>query len=115
MFKLGGKAVLPPYTPIPLDPPQPSSESFTPAQLATGARLYGQFCAICHRGPVNPDLRRSALLRDREAWNQVVIGGAFENNGMASFRDYMTPAEAEAIRGQVNRMALELQKEPAAH
>lgn len=110
-FKIGGNAQLPPYTPVPLDKPTPSNESFTAQQIATGNRFYYTYCTICHNGPVNPDLRRSALLRNRDAWQQVVIGGALAQNGMASFSAYLKPEEAEAIRGFVNEQAKALLRE----
>jgi len=110
-FKIGGTAQLPPYTPVPLDKPTPSNEQFTAQQIATGNRFYYTYCTICHNGPVNPDLRRSALLQNRDAWQQVVIGGALAQNGMASFSAYLKPEEAEAIRGFVNEQAKALLKE----
>jgi PQQ-dependent dehydrogenase (methanol/ethanol family) len=110
-FKLKGSAKLPPHTPVPLARPTPSTETFTPAQIATGQKYYFQFCQICHGGPVNPDLRRSALLTDKDAWQQVVIGGALAQNGMASFKAYLKPEEAEGLRAYLNQRAKELLKE----
>jgi len=104
-FKLGGKAQLPPYTPVPLDTPSPSSESFTPAQIATGNKFYFTYCTICHGGPVNPDLRRSRLLKEKDAWQKVVIDGVLAPNGMAGFAAYLKPEEAEGIRAYLNQEA----------
>jgi len=101
-FKLGGTAKLPPHEPIPLDPPTPSDETFTPAQVATGAKYFVTYCTICHGGPVNPDLRRSPLLRDKETFRAVVMDGALAQNGMASFKAYMSAADAEGIRAYLN-------------
>jgi PQQ-dependent dehydrogenase (methanol/ethanol family) len=109
-FKLGGKAQLPPYTPVPLNTPSPSSESFTPAQIATGNKFYFTYCTICHGGPVNPDLRRSALLKEKDAWQKVVIDGVLSPNGMADFAAYMKPEEAEGIRAYLNQEAKALLK-----
>jgi len=103
-FKLGGKATMP-HEPIPLDKPQPSNETFTAAQIATGSKYFLMYCTICHSGPVNPDLRRSALLGNKDAFQQVVIGGALEQNGMASFAAYMKPEEAEGVRAYLNERA----------
>jgi mono/diheme cytochrome c family protein len=110
-FKLKGTAKLPAYTPIPKDKPNPSLETFTPAQIATGQKFFFMYCQICHGGPVNPDLRRSALLQSKETFQQVVIGGALSQNGMASFKDYMTDADAESVRAYLNQRAKELLKE----
>jgi PQQ-dependent dehydrogenase (methanol/ethanol family) len=104
-FKLGGKAQLPPYTPVPLDKPSPSGESFTPAQIATGNKFYFTYCTICHGGPVNPDLRRSTLLKQKDAWQKVVIDGVLSQNGMAGFAAYLGPEEAEGIRAYLNQEA----------
>lgn len=109
-FKLKGGATLPPIIHEPLPPANPSNETFSAAQVAEGGKWYGTYCAICHRGPVNPDLRRSATLTDADAWRGVIIDGALEANGMASFRDYLTPAQAEAIRAYVNGEARALQQ-----
>ncbi len=109
-FKLAGKAHLPPYTPVPLDKPSPSSESFTPAQIATGNKFYFMYCTICHGGPVNPDLRRSRLLTEKDAWQKVVIDGALSQTGMAGFAAYLKPEEAEGIRAYLNREATALLK-----
>jgi len=97
-FKLDGKGQLPAFEPLPPPPANPSSERFTDAQRAEGAKYYGTFCAICHRGPVNPDPRRSTTLTNAEAFKAVVIDGVLSPNGMASFRDHLTPAQAESIR-----------------
>jgi PQQ-dependent dehydrogenase (methanol/ethanol family) len=112
-FKIGGKATPPAYTPIPLDKPTPSNESFTPEQIATGQKYFFQYCQICHGGPVNPDLRRSALLQDKDAFKAVVIDGALAPNGMASFAAYMKPEDAEGVRAYLNQRAKELLKEEA--
>jgi quinohemoprotein ethanol dehydrogenase len=113
-FKLGGKAKLPPYTPAPLPPANPSTERFDAQALAVGRQQYFQFCSICHTGPVNPDLRRSMMLGNAAAWRKVVIEGALADNGMASFRGYLTVDEAEAVRGFVNGLARDLAKAEGA-
>ena len=109
-FRLDGNAKLPPYTPVPLAKPNPSEENFTPAQIATGNKYYFMYCTICHGGPVNPDLRRSAFLREKSAWQTVVIGGALAPNGMASFASYLKPEEAEGVRAYLNQQAKALLK-----
>ena len=50
-------------------------------------------------------MRRSALLQSREAFRNVVIGGALSQNGMASFAAYLKPEEAEGIRAYLNGQA----------
>ena len=63
------------------------------------------YCTICHGGPVNPDLRRSRLLTDKDAWQKVVMDGVLAPRGMASFAAYLKPEEAEGIRAYVNQQA----------
>lgn len=113
-FKLNGTAKLPPYTPVPRPKPQPTAETFTPEQIATGNKFYFTYCSICHTGPVTPDLPRSALVGSKQAWAQVVIGGALSDAGMASFAAYLTPEQADDIRAFVNEQAKDLLKQEQA-
>jgi quinohemoprotein ethanol dehydrogenase len=69
---------------------------------------------VCHGGSVLPDLRRSAALTDKAAWNQIVIGGVLSSQGMASFARWLKPEEAESIRAYVAEDARTLEKETAA-
>jgi mono/diheme cytochrome c family protein len=43
----------------------------------------------------------------------VVIDGALAGNGMASFRDYVTPDQAESIRAYLSGLAETLRKREA--
>ena len=100
-FKIGGTgtlAKLPPHEPRPY---VASSERFTPAQLAEGEAQYFAFCTICHNGPVNPDLLRSPVATNAQAWRSVVLDGALADNGMIGFEPWLTAAQVEAIRGYV--------------
>lgn len=101
VFKLGGTAKLPEAVAAEPAPYVSSEETFTPVQLAEGAKWYGQFCGVCHSGPTNPNLFRSAYATDRAAWHSVLIEGALADNGMASFADYLTDDQAEAVRAYV--------------
>ncbi|MXP00659.1 PQQ-dependent dehydrogenase, methanol/ethanol family [Altererythrobacter xixiisoli] len=114
VFKLGGKASLPA---LPAETPRPyvsSAERFTTAQLAEGAKWFVAYCTICHSGPVNPDLLRSQIATNRDAWRGVVIDGALADNGMASFAEQLTPDQAEAVRGYVLSAAREAAAKPPA-
>lgn len=103
--------------------PQPAatvvSDQFTPAQLARGTVLYESTCSVCH-GPsamssgVLPDLRRVASLASGDAWKSVVIDGALQERGMASFARYLSSADAEAIRAYVAHRAGILRASEAA-
>ncbi len=113
VFKLDGGAKLPTFTPTPRPAPNPSADSFEPAQIKSGEGLYFTYCSICHRGAIMPDLRTSSALSHAAAWKSVVIDGALEEQGMASFRDYVSPQQAEAIRGYISGQAKLLEGQQA--
>jgi quinohemoprotein ethanol dehydrogenase len=100
VFKLGGKLALPPLKPeekAPEPPPVTASE----AQIARGATLFAETCAVCHGqqaiGGVK-DLRR--MTRDTHAkFNDIVLKGTYLEKGMASFADLLKPEDADAIHG----------------
>jgi PQQ-dependent dehydrogenase (methanol/ethanol family) len=104
-FKIGGKGKLAKLPPEQLRPFAASTEKFTPAQLAEGEKQFFAYCTICHNGPVNPNLLRSPLATDRNAWRSVVIDGALKDNGMISFKPWINADQAEAIRGYVLSLA----------
>jgi quinohemoprotein ethanol dehydrogenase len=108
-FRLGGTATVPPVerptTPMPAPPAIAASAEL----LATGADLYGRFCAMCHgagaiAGAV-PDLRRSAALQSEEAWRALVLGGERIPLGMPDFEGSLTPGALDAVRAYVARQA----------
>jgi quinohemoprotein ethanol dehydrogenase len=113
VFKLDGQAKLPAFAPTPRPPPNPPKEVFAAAQVQAGEKLYGTYCAICHKGAIMPDLRRSGALASEAAWKSIVIDGGLEPLGMASFRDYLTPDQAEDIRGYVAGQAAQLREAEA--
>ena len=113
VFKLGGTAKLDPLPPYDPPPYAKSDESFTPEQVAEGGAQYMAFCNICHGGPVNPNLFRSAVATDADAWKSVVYDGKLADNGMISFRSWLTADQVEAVRAYVLSEAARLAKEPA--
>jgi mono/diheme cytochrome c family protein len=105
IFKLGGKAKLPPVEGS-LAPPTIVAESFTKAQIDSGRFHFTDQCGRCHghgaqSAGVLPDLRRSAALADPALWRSIVLGGALEPAGMASFSKWLTPGQVEDIRAYV--------------
>ena len=100
-FKIGGKGKLAKLPPVEPAPYVTSDETFTAAQLAEGEAQYFGFCTICHNGPVNPDLLRSQIATSADAWQTVVTDGALADNGMISFKPWLTPQQVEAIRAYV--------------
>ncbi len=120
-FRLdGGATPIPPELP-PLAPiPEPVAAVGTAADIAAGAELFGTHCASCHanfeRAPV-PDLRRSGVIRDARAFQDVVRGGALQKRGMPSWDDLITEPQVEQIRAHLisqQRAAYEQQQKGAA-
>jgi quinohemoprotein ethanol dehydrogenase len=104
-FKLGGKSPMPISKARPpgtrnADPIPVSAET-----LGRGADLYATYCTRCH-GPWArstgwlPDLRHSSRAV-HEAWESIVLGGAFAGKGMAGFADRLDRADAQAIHAFV--------------
>ncbi len=118
VFKLGGTAQLPPnaeFTEAPFNAPE---QTATPEQIAQGAVIYGNACAICHgdggasRG-MFPDLRRSALLHSKEAFDQVVLGGIRAERGMASFEGQLSADDTALVMAYVIDRTAAAQNAPA--
>ena len=64
---------------------------------------------------VMPDLRRSAVLQNKEAWQSIVYDGALESRGMIGFSKWYSREEVEAVRGYVAGLANRaLAREPVA-
>jgi len=105
VFKLDGKAELPPI-PATNQPeltmlPNPAS----PATVRKGERLFQRYCAECHgdvavSGGVLPDLRRSSALTE-DTWFEIVLRGDLQSQGMVSFSKEISHDDAVAIRSYV--------------
>jgi len=102
VFKLGGTARLPPPPPAAMVVPElmPPPPVTAPAEvIARGEALYADHCALCHgaaaRGGVK-DLRHMEPAT-HDAFLDIVIGGKRATNGMASFADTLSRADAQAI------------------
>jgi quinohemoprotein ethanol dehydrogenase len=120
VFKVGGKAVLPPnqpYTPPQLNPPALTASADV---IQQGSDKYAQHCAVCHgaggaQGRTSfPNLTVSAYLHSQEAFNQVVLAGIRVEKGMGSFDKELQPADAFAVREYLVSRAIELKNRPAA-
>ena len=114
-FKLGGSASLPEDPPF-AAAPNPPSDTWPASAVAEGKRHYDAFCWRCHgigmrAANIIPDLRRSAALADKDAWNAIVIGGALETQGMVGWGKHLTAVEAENIRAYVADEARALRRD----
>ncbi len=98
VFKLGGDANLPPMPPPSKTAPPPPLRA-TEAQVREGQALYAQTCRTCHgenaKGGVK-DLRFMSP-ETHKAFADIVLGGIRADKGMGSFKDLLTPAQADAI------------------
>lgn len=106
VFKLGGTKTVAPLEPEGAPPTEPPA--MTPADNAIAAKgftLYHNTCLVCHgffaeSGGEVPDLRLSA----KEIWGEydnIVLDGALQDGGMASFKDVLSKDDVTAIRAYV--------------
>ena len=105
VFKLGGTHQLPPLVVAEKQMPKPLPVTADAKAVEHGHVMYERHCGYCHgaglrTGGVTPDLRWSQPAI-HELWQKIVIDGLFENAGMVSFRKFLTPDDAEAIRQYV--------------
>jgi quinohemoprotein ethanol dehydrogenase len=110
VFKIGGNAPRPALERVQAANTPPPAIASTPEQYTRGAQVYAQYCVACHgagviAGGAVPDLRRSPRLADAAIWNRIVVNGELSGRGMPSFRNEITPTDAELIRGYVARQA----------
>jgi alcohol dehydrogenase (cytochrome c)/quinohemoprotein ethanol dehydrogenase len=118
VFKLGGAARLPPAPPSPpppvLNPPPSTASAQT---IAAGEQQFVSHCAMCHdtqyanRG-VFPDLRYSPALNSAPAFDAIVLEGALQSAGMASFKGRVSEAEAQSVRAYLIERANQASKTP---
>jgi quinohemoprotein ethanol dehydrogenase len=120
VFKLGGTASLPPAPPPPPEPvlnPPPSTASKD--VIEAGHQQFASHCAMCHETQyanraLFPDLRYSPALNSAQAFDAIVINGALQSSGMASFKERITEEQAQSIRAYVIDRANELKRAPPA-
>ena len=106
VYAVGGAATLPPAPPRPERTLSPPPATASAAVVAAGAVSYGVHCGNCHGVAavslgILPDLRYSGALSSESAWRSIVLGGALEGRGMASFAPVLDNNAAEAIRAFV--------------
>ena len=105
VFKLGGKQQVAALAPEGTPPQEPPPQTANAATIAKGFTLYHRTCLVCHgyfaqsEGEV-PDLR----LMQKGVWasfDDIVLGGALADNGMASFKDVLSKDDAAAIKAYI--------------
>jgi len=65
---------------------------------------------MCHEPPaanrsVFPDLRYSPMLNSAEAFSAVVLDGALQANGMASFKERLSADDVQSVRAYLIKRA----------
>src|SRR5690606_20384978 len=100
VFKLGGNKQLPALAArAPVTPPPALRAS--EAQIARGAQLYAETCAVCHGqsaiGGVK-DLRHMTP-EVRAQFNDIVLKGTFVDKGMGNFSDLLNQQQTDDIYG----------------
>lgn len=105
VYKLGASLTLPAVTDVVMPMPKPAPVSASDEVVSRGRVVYQRHCGVCHgdglrTGGLNPDLRY-ATPSIHGIWKDIVVDGILANNGMVSFKDFVTVEDAEAIRQYV--------------
>lgn len=108
VFKLGGKAQLPPLAdapPIEI-PPKPK---VGPDIITQGEHLYEKHCEMCHGTRAAGGIKdlRAMTNATRAQFQEIVRGGIRQSQGMVSFADVLTAEQADMILQYVNARATE--------
>jgi quinohemoprotein ethanol dehydrogenase len=103
-FALDARAEVPPVRGIERPLPEPIASDATPQQIARGAELFGNRCAMCHgvaaqSGGSIADLRYAAPAT-MDAFERIVRGGAYAGLGMPQF-DWLGDDDVAALRAYV--------------
>jgi quinohemoprotein ethanol dehydrogenase len=108
-FRLNGKESLPPLAATKGDFPEPPPLAASAETVRRGSNLYHAYCARCHGGDVldnglTPDLRRVSAAT-HQAWEQIVLDGAYRKSGMPGFGQVLSKEDAAAIHAYVIKRA----------
>lgn len=99
VFRLDGKAALPPFKPVKSVLAPPPALAYTMGDVKEGEALFNKNCAMCHgegaRGGIK-DLRKMSPETHKEFFD-IVLGGKRAQNGMASFADKLSHHDVDLI------------------
>jgi quinohemoprotein ethanol dehydrogenase len=86
----------------PVTPPLYLTNVTSRGDAKTGELLFNGFCNVCHGSRASgvwlPDLTKTPILLTEADFKSVVVDGAKGAQGMAGFKRYITPAQAEDLR-----------------
>ncbi|MGI9294644.1 MAG: PQQ-dependent dehydrogenase, methanol/ethanol family, partial [Pseudomonadales bacterium] len=113
VFKLDGKAQLPPLPP-PAEQPTPPPLTADAETIAHGKKLFASRCGICHGdaaggGGVLPDLRYMSA-ETHSMFQAIVRGGLRHKQGMVGFGDILEEKDVDALHAYVIERAHVLAK-----
>ena len=105
VFRIGGKAKLPPLPALETPPLNPPPSTAGTAEIQHGEAVYQRFCSGCHgdvavSGGVLPDLRYSGFLKN-DRWFAIVRDGLLQSEGMVGFGKEVSQPDATAIRSYI--------------
>ena len=105
VYKLGGKASLPPVPERNRKLEKPLPVTATAQVIEHGQVIYQRHCSYCHgdamrTGGLTPDLRYSSSAI-HGIWEKIVIEGVLAPAGMVGFSKFLSSDDAEAIRQYV--------------
>jgi len=119
VFKLGATGEIPTNQPRDRTIPPPPALEASAGEIAAGKSIYSQNCLWCHGFSVAssflvPDLRMMSAER-YAAFDDIVLRGALEGNGMPGWGESLTPTDSAALRAYIvteARKAYEKQATP---
>ena len=105
VYQRGASLTLPVVTDVVTPMPKPAPVSASDEVVSRGRVVYLRHCGVCHgdslrTGGLNPVLRY-ATPSIYAIWKDIVADDILANNGMVSFKDFVTVEDAEAIRQYV--------------
>jgi len=113
-FAIGGTEQLPPRR-KPAPPPPDPDFAYDPSRMQAGYIGWSLHCLNCHGDRAigmgsAPDLRRSAIIQDKDAFEQIVRGGALEAQGMPKYAEF-DDRKLEDVRHYIRARASQLRGE----
>jgi len=99
VFKLGATGVTLPPMPPPNSLPPPPPLRATESQVISGRAIYAQTCQRCHGENAVGGVRdlRFMTQQTHARFDDIVLKGIYQERGMASFADVLSPDDAAAV------------------